>query len=333
MRKKIKLILIALGVLLIGFALFRFLSVVWANGQDKVKICHSTGSESNPYVVNQPNKNGDVSGHDGHEDDIIPSFIYYEWECPADISAYTSHSHKDCKWAVKIHGDWHYADKVKITKNYPGKNWDEEGQAIWNNDCQIPEPSPTPTPTLEPTPTPQPICNDVCVGVEQCPQGLVCFYSWAEAETGVCRHPDCLEEEECDCPTKPTPTPTQEPEPTPTPTTPPVTTETTVSEPSTASAPMCNDVPPKEVANVYVWGGEPNDGCVEVRWIPAEGGSQAHIRYSEELGNWRYALLNTLNDGNEPICSLNNGVHYWFQVAGVNGCAVGEWSKAFDPLP
>jgi len=44
--------------------------------KDRVTICHATGSSSNPYVLNHPAADGDVSGHDGHGDDIIPPFTF-----------------------------------------------------------------------------------------------------------------------------------------------------------------------------------------------------------------------------------------------------------------
>lgn len=56
-----------------------------AHVSNKVTICHSTGSASNPYVSNQPSKSADVQGHDGHDGgvypadpwgDIIPPFSY-----------------------------------------------------------------------------------------------------------------------------------------------------------------------------------------------------------------------------------------------------------------
>ncbi len=80
--------------------------------EDKVEICHATASHQNPYVSNEPNKSGDVSGHDGHDGpiwypgidvvwgDIIPPFYY--------VGGY-----------------------------YPGQNWTTEGQAIHANDCNF----------------------------------------------------------------------------------------------------------------------------------------------------------------------------------------------------
>ena len=68
--------------------------------KDKVTICHATSSSKNPYVQNAPSADGDVSGHDGHDDDIIPPFTY---------------------------------EDGGVTKTYPGKNWGPEGQAIFAN--------------------------------------------------------------------------------------------------------------------------------------------------------------------------------------------------------
>lgn len=80
----------------------------------QVRICHATGSESNPYVEQTPAiaSNGDLQGgHLDHEKDIIPPFVY-----------------------VDANGE---------TQTYPGKNWEAEGQAIWQNRC---EPLPPPAP-------------------------------------------------------------------------------------------------------------------------------------------------------------------------------------------
>ena len=47
------------------------------------------------------------SGHDGHDEDIIPSFRY---------------------------------EKGTDVVNYPGKNWGGTGQETWDHDCVAPEP-------------------------------------------------------------------------------------------------------------------------------------------------------------------------------------------------
>lgn len=93
---------------------------------DKVKICHATSSEKNPYTQNEVDassinneKNKYLNGHGDHERDIIPPFTYE-------------------------------------SSSFEGRNWDDAGKKIWENGCNIVEPSPTPTPTPTPTSTPTP---------------------------------------------------------------------------------------------------------------------------------------------------------------------------------
>lgn len=169
--------------------------------------------------------------------------------------------------------------------------------AFYTRPVPTPTPTATPTPTVSPTPSPT---------------------------------------------VSPTPTPSVEPSPTPTETPRPTETPKPTEAPSqpssntsTASAPVCGDTVPGSVANIYVDRGVANDGKLEVRWLPAEPkANKAHIRYTDgQVGDWRYALLNTDNDGIEEIGGLVNGTHYWFQVAQVNNCSVGEWSQPFDPVP
>jgi hypothetical protein len=101
--------------------------------EGKVDICHSTASQSNPYVANQPDKSGDVNGHDGHNGPIWFPGITVEW---GDIIP-----------------PFEYTDQTG-THMYPGKNWTAEGQAIWENGCTIPGTNtPTPTPTNTPVNT------------------------------------------------------------------------------------------------------------------------------------------------------------------------------------
>jgi hypothetical protein len=93
---------------------------VMAAGQDnekQVRICHATNSDTNPYVEQTPAiaNNGDLNGgHLGHPDDIIPPYVY--------------------------------VDKDGNTQSYPGKNWDDDGQAIWENGCQPTTPPEPPAP-------------------------------------------------------------------------------------------------------------------------------------------------------------------------------------------
>lgn len=80
----------------------------------KVEICHSTGSHQNPYVINEPDASGDVSGHDDHDGPIWFLGIEEEW---GDIIP-----------PFTYEGGF-----------YEGKNWDAWGQLIYANDCSIPE--------------------------------------------------------------------------------------------------------------------------------------------------------------------------------------------------
>ena len=83
----------------------------------KVTLCHSTGSNSNPYITNEPDKSGDLSGH---ADDIGP--IWYP-----GITV---------TWGDII-PSFNYLCDTGVC-NYPGLNWTTEGQAVWNNGCTMP---------------------------------------------------------------------------------------------------------------------------------------------------------------------------------------------------
>jgi hypothetical protein len=177
---KIKRLLYAiigfLAGLLLGFLLWGNAKSVEAT-QDKVTICHATASNSNPYIVNQPDKSGDVAGHDDHDGgvypadpwgDIIPPFTYTEEE-------------EVCGWEWHI---WHWVwdcDDVDVEHQYPGKNW-PEGQAIWENGCVIPEEPPV----------------DVCPNLEDVQETVPEGYE-LKGEECVPVEPPC--EENCEPPT------------------------------------------------------------------------------------------------------------------------------------
>lgn len=78
----------------------------------QIEICHATGNEGHYSTPNPPkhqiyDDHGHNSGGGVHPGDIIPPF--------------SAGSHGGQEW-----GD------------FPGLNWDEEGQAIYNNGCQVP---------------------------------------------------------------------------------------------------------------------------------------------------------------------------------------------------
>jgi hypothetical protein len=69
----------------------------------KVKFCHATGSDTNPYVkIHTTVKTFFQAGHDTHQMDIVPPFTYFK------------HGH---------------------TINFPGLNWDAHGKAILKKGC------------------------------------------------------------------------------------------------------------------------------------------------------------------------------------------------------
>ena len=92
--------------LLTVFALAMFVSATapyTAEATDnKINICHATGAST--YTQNSVDKNSTAEGHNGHSGDIIPSFSYWD----------------------------------NGPKNFPGKNWDANGQATYNNNCVVP---------------------------------------------------------------------------------------------------------------------------------------------------------------------------------------------------
>lgn len=91
---------------------------------DKVEICHATSSYQNPYIINEPAADGDVSGHANHTGPI-----FYP-EIP-----------KHTEWGDII-PPFFYDDGDETPGFFPGLNWDAEGQAIYENDCVIPTPEP-----------------------------------------------------------------------------------------------------------------------------------------------------------------------------------------------
>lgn len=129
-----RLLSLLLGVTLIlgSFAVFSLSGFVFAghdpfNGlpQTNVSLCHSTSSPINPYTnptVSISSSGAPQGGHDNDPDDIIPPY--------------------------------HWVDGSGVTQSYPGKNWTDDNQEIWENGCVEPESSPTPSPTITPSPTP-----------------------------------------------------------------------------------------------------------------------------------------------------------------------------------
>ncbi len=105
----------AVPVLLVGTAMTFLQPAASQPNAKKVEICHATSSQKNPYVLQAPAiaNNGDLKG--GHLNHTGPVFPAQGW---GDIiPPYT------------------YVDAAGATKVFPGYNWSQEGQAIWQADC------------------------------------------------------------------------------------------------------------------------------------------------------------------------------------------------------
>ena len=80
----------------------------------KIKICHASDSQNNPYQENTVDDNS-ILGNNGHDD------------------------HNGSVWYPGI-ADHSWGDIIPPFSYegglYPGKNWDAAGQAIWNNSCK-----------------------------------------------------------------------------------------------------------------------------------------------------------------------------------------------------
>ena len=86
------------------------------DNEKKVRICHATSAEKNPYIENEPAiaNNGDLQG--GHLNHRGPVFPAADW---GDIIP-----------------PYEYVDDKGVTRIFPGYNWTPRGQAIWENGCE-----------------------------------------------------------------------------------------------------------------------------------------------------------------------------------------------------
>lgn len=108
--------------------------------EHKVTICHRTHSDTNPYVI----VTADIAS-EGHGKGVGDHYAEHQgpvWELGL--------KEQHIEWGDII-PPYEYEDF-----SFPGYNWDEAGQAIYENDCEVEQSSPTPTPTDSPTPTETP---------------------------------------------------------------------------------------------------------------------------------------------------------------------------------
>lgn len=115
---------VALVTALIGFAVAAGTAQAKKPApKEQVTICHANSSAqqaNKPYVVQTPDKSGDVSGHADHTGPV--------WQ-PGFKEAHVT-------WGDII-PPFSYVEDGE-TKEYPGLNWSADGQAIYNNDCTVP---------------------------------------------------------------------------------------------------------------------------------------------------------------------------------------------------
>jgi hypothetical protein len=92
-------------------------------------ICHASGSQTNPYITNQPNNSGQLSGHLDHTGPLFTP------------------------------GATDWGDIIPPVPGFPGLenglNW-PAGEATWANDCVFVAPvaSPSPSPAVSPAVSP-----------------------------------------------------------------------------------------------------------------------------------------------------------------------------------
>lgn len=108
----------------------------------QVDICHATGGDGNPYVINHPSVNSastdgvPLVGHGGH--------VGPYW--------YPDHP-KDFEWGDII-PPFTYLDNEGEEVHFIGLNWGDGGQAVYENDCALPHDS-APAPGVT-----QPTCEN-----------------------------------------------------------------------------------------------------------------------------------------------------------------------------
>ena len=111
--------LVVAAVALLGVAAVAAASAGGANAtpNPKVTICHATSSDTNPYTVN--------------------------WVSESSIDEPNNQF-------LNGHGD-HERDIIPPFRDFPGRNWDAAGQAIYNNGCVVPPPELDEVTPLAPT--------------------------------------------------------------------------------------------------------------------------------------------------------------------------------------
>jgi len=176
------------------------------------------------------------------------------------------------------------------------RNWGVTGQAIWNNNCNVPQPTPTPIP---PTSTPVPP-----TGTPIPPTG-----------TPIPPQPTITPEPSI------TPVPTREPEVTPTPEP-----DRGFPQPQNGGeepkVPMCSE--PSPAVQPWNFLVERAGDSATLRWIPGDS-SLIDVFYKEvDAKDWQFSWTGT-NTGHVIIDHLNPKLGYTFALRGRNPCSDGSF--------
>lgn len=139
MNKQTYALFVFAFVTLLG-ALVVPINVLAQRREDRIRICHSTDSHTNPYTnpeVDPDAIDGDAGNDNGQGDHYL--------------------THNGPLWHEGIE-DHSWGDVIPpIEGVHQGKNWTEEGQRVHGNGCSFQfqeEPTPTATPSATPTATP-----------------------------------------------------------------------------------------------------------------------------------------------------------------------------------
>lgn len=142
---------------------------------------------------------------------------------------------------------------------------------------------------------------------------------------------------DANCWETPTPIPTPIPTPTPTPIPTPIPTPTPTPTPTPGPTPTPTPTPghgcpdPKPTSAPTLSGFRTSSTSIMLTWNSVEPLSHYMIRYGKSSGNYEFAALDVGNTNLYEVKDLEANVQYFFQVAGVNGCAPGDWSNEITP--
>ena len=138
------ILVVALAAGAIAFGHSQRAAEATPKNDDNVTICHRTNSVTNPYVVetvDPDSVDGDTGNDNGQGDHTAHTGPVFD--ATADYPA----PHNGDQWG----------DIIPAHDNFAGLNFDAAGQAILENDCEVPTSTtntPTPTDTLTQTPSP-----------------------------------------------------------------------------------------------------------------------------------------------------------------------------------